>query len=40
MGPGVDLFPPDRVAACAKELAARADLRRYTTADAVNYLKF
>lgn len=38
MGESQDLFPPDRVAACAKELASRADFRLYTTAEAVEDL--
>jgi pimeloyl-ACP methyl ester carboxylesterase len=38
MGSGLDLFPADRVVACAKELATRADLRMYTTAEAVKDL--
>jgi pimeloyl-ACP methyl ester carboxylesterase len=38
MGEGNDLFPPDRVSACAKELASRADFRLYTTAEAVEDL--
>lgn len=35
MGPGTDLFPPDAVAACARDVAKVADPRFYTTAEAV-----